>query len=310
MELVDIASQYRKLGYLAAGVAAVWLWDFMTAFLDYVRLLATRRISLTDVTYIAARISSAGSLIAALVQLVASPDDCDLKSRAVNWFAAIALPCNSLLFFLRVRAVFRESRLIVGVFALLWLSTFTTITIPLSSHGIMLETIRVCSNSTLQSYDSIGFVAVAVFDTLVLIAISVRVLSGSMAISWSERCRSLLSGKGLGTVSRILLQTGQLYYLATVGVNIAMAILIFTSESEAVQVGVAIVGVALQNIMACKVYRLLKLGLIETLPLGMWTVRLPTEVELAVMPTVNVNIAHEDMGRTTDDNKWGLNEIV
>ncbi|CAL1701343.1 unnamed protein product [Somion occarium] len=312
--LVELVDSVSKLGYLAAGVTAIWLWDFMIALLDYVPLFGARRMSLSDVAYIAARVSTAGFLIVILIQLVdASPDDCDFKSRAVVWFGAVAPPFNSLLFFLRVRAVFRESRVIVGVFALLWLSTFTTITVPLTSHVVSIEVIRMCSTSTLRSYDSVGWVTVAVFDTLVLIAISIRVLSGSMAVSRKERFRALLSGKGLGNVSRILLQTGQLYYLATVGVNITMAISIFTSASVPVQSGLSIIGIALRNMMACKVYRLLKLGLIESTPLATWTVHLPNEVELAVLPTLNVDIVHQDTGRTVDGradgNKWVLNEF-
>ncbi|KAK7689449.1 hypothetical protein QCA50_007241 [Cerrena zonata] len=71
----------------------------------------------------------------------------------------------------------------------------------------------------------------------------------------------------MGYVSKSLLKTGQLYYLATVSINlVAMILLLSPSLSQVYQGMFTVPNVALQNAMACRVFRLLKLGVISDTP--------------------------------------------
>lgn len=79
--------------------------------------------------------------------------------------------------------------------------------------GIHIGTTRFCVNSDVKPFSSAGIVVVAVHDTLVFLAIGIRLVMFSLADTWSERFKTFLSGKGMGNVSRALLHTGQLYYL-------------------------------------------------------------------------------------------------
>lgn len=74
-------------------------------------------------------------------------------------------------------------------------------------------TTKNCIDIAIESYSSAGFVAAAVNDTLVFIAISYRLVVSSGAGTSSERLKSFFRGHYMGQLTRVLLQTGQLYYL-------------------------------------------------------------------------------------------------
>ena len=141
-------------------------------------------------------------------------NNCHILAKTIGWFGAFASPLNSLLFFLRARAVFLHSNIAVFAFALLWLSTISAVTIPFSVDGQQIGTTKSCVNSQVERLSSAGAVATAVFDTVVFLAISFRVLQLSLRNTWKDRLfKSFLSGEGLGWVSKAVLHTGQLYFM-------------------------------------------------------------------------------------------------
>ena len=84
---------------------------------------------------------------------------------------------------------------------------------PWSSKGTTIGPTSFCILNTSHKYSGIVFILLAVFDTVVFLAIAWRVLSIALAraqYSWFE---AFTGGKGMGKVSKALLQTGQLYYL-------------------------------------------------------------------------------------------------
>ena len=117
--------------------------------------------------------------------------------------------------FLRVKAVYAQDRLVVGVFAFLWFATFAcTITAPFSLKGIHIGTTQRCIDSEVKSFGSAGIVASAVNDTLIFFAVTYRLIFYHVASeSWSSRIHSFFKGDGMGRMSKMLLQSGQIYYL-------------------------------------------------------------------------------------------------
>lgn len=49
---------------------------------------------------------------------------------------ALAVPCNSLLFFLRIKGIYHDSRLVLIIFSLLWLSTWSSFLVPVSLYRL------------------------------------------------------------------------------------------------------------------------------------------------------------------------------
>ena len=57
-------------------------------------------------------------------------------------------------------------------------------------------------------------VASAVNDTLVFVFITGKLLADQKGmLSWKEATHMFVTGKGMGSVSRVMLHSGQLYYL-------------------------------------------------------------------------------------------------
>lgn len=137
---------------------------------------------------------------------------CNATIKVASWFVAFALPLNSLLFYLRARGVFFESKLAVWAFFALWLTTFASITAPFAFEATQLGPTNWCVNTVVKDFSAASFVTVAFFDTLVFFAISIQV-SLKRSGDWRARMKSFFTGKGIGRVSTALLQTGQLYYM-------------------------------------------------------------------------------------------------
>lgn len=140
--------------------------------------------------------------------------NCHALAKAIGWCGGFALPLNSLLFFFRIRAVFNQSRIIKTAFFILWLGTLGGgLTAPFGVDGTHIGTTENCINTNVKSYSSAGIVVVAIHDTSVFLAISLRLLMYSLADTWGQRFKSFFSGGGMGNMSRSLLKSGQLYYL-------------------------------------------------------------------------------------------------
>ena len=61
----------------------------------------------------------------------------------------------------------------------------------------------------------VPIILTAVYDTLIFIAISYRMISLSMLDGpWSTRVKSFFTGNGLHHLSKAMLQSGQVYYLS------------------------------------------------------------------------------------------------
>ena len=65
----------------------------------------------------------------------------------------------------------------------------------------------------LKTYCAASILAIAFYDTTVLLAISAQLLINSVADGWRARFRAFVRGKGMGQISGVLLRTGQQYYL-------------------------------------------------------------------------------------------------
>ncbi len=227
------------------------MWDALMSIPEDVRLFRKFRTTLSDVVYIFARYVSLcvstscqpkclspsdrltilAFLVSTLVyqgvslsifkvipplitRVVASVDNCQVLSRVIGWLTAAALPLNSLLFFFRVRAVFNQSRLIVTFFAFMWLAVVAgALSQPFGIDAAHIGTSHKCITTVIQSYCSSGIIIATVNDTLSFIAISVQLLMYSLADTWTARFKAFFSGRGMNHMTKLLMQTGQQYYL-------------------------------------------------------------------------------------------------
>lgn len=133
---------------------------------------------------------------------------------AATWLETISLITNASLFLLRVLAVYADSsRKVKTGFIFAWATTFLSLTGPFSAQ-INFAALG-CNIGQVKPLSSPGFLSLAVFDTLVFVAISIKVLR--MNSDWytpgQSYAASFIRGADLTRVSRVLLRSGQLYYL-------------------------------------------------------------------------------------------------
>ncbi len=138
----------------------------------------------------------------------------------------ISAATNSFLMFLRVRAIFSHSRPTVIAFGLLWAATLcgaSTVLFLSSNHSDWnfltgddggISGLQSCSDINFSPFVISAYMSSAAYDATLFLAITCRLLFYHLYCDGStSRLKSFFNGEGLGRVSRILLQTGQSYYL-------------------------------------------------------------------------------------------------
>lgn len=146
---------------------------------------------------------------------------CEIVARIKATLNMFMVPAISLLFFFRVNAVYLHNKFVVALFGILWLvllGSFVYDSATIFAGYVHVDDERNCSlaGRTSKSWltDALACIVTAVFDTCIYIAISWRLACISMAgRNWKDRIKSFTTGDGMLTLSRVLLRSGQLYYL-------------------------------------------------------------------------------------------------
>ena len=145
--------------------------------------------------------------------------------RALEALMVISNTANTFVMYLRVKAVFAHSPPAVSLFTLTCAAcTVGYVVSAFALHHTSLLDLSSTAQSSLsdpcafalpQGRSLLAGVAVATAnDTSIFLAITYRILSGPFfSTSGRSLLNAFLKGEGLGAVSRLLLQTGQLYYL-------------------------------------------------------------------------------------------------
>lgn len=143
----------------------------------------------------------------------------------VIWFETLSLIFNSSLFLLRVIAVYGDSsRKLKAGFIFVWSTTFLAISGPLS---VQTDVAFIdCDINKMKAPLPPGFEAVTIFDTLVFVAISVKVLKINSIWHFPGKSwvMSFICGDGLNHLSKVLLRSGQIYYLWVLFYHIVIAL--------------------------------------------------------------------------------------
>ena len=149
-----------------------------------------------------------------MTYLAAEVPDCERLVKAIGWTGALSLPLNSLLFLFRVYAIFDDVKFVKIIFTCMWVGTIgCCFTAPFALSGAHIGTTDFCIFSRVKAFGSAGIVAMAVNDTLVCTAITLRIVMSIPASNMRERMNKMMSGEGMGYITKVVLQGGQQYYL-------------------------------------------------------------------------------------------------
>ncbi|KAF8523375.1 hypothetical protein BU17DRAFT_43933 [Hysterangium stoloniferum] len=259
-----LASQFEVSRYLLVATCGMFSWDLLTNLRNDYKLLTQHRISAPTLVYFLSRYVSFSYIICSTAFQIGPVGNCQTLQIAVGWTFAMGVGSTALLFLFRVLAIFNNDVWITIFFTFMWLATLGgSMTVPFAITGAHIGPTDHCINTGVKPFSSVGIIVSTVNDTLVFIFISIRLLqTTSYQHSLSGRAKSFFGGEGLPVFSRMLLQSGQEYYLVTVGGNILTMVLILAPASlPAVYHAMCTVpNMAIANAMACRVYRDVKFG--------------------------------------------------
>ena len=139
--------------------------------------------------------------------------NCQAAAQIAAWFAAFAIPLNASLFLLRIIGVFYDMCYVRVAFTLLWIGTLGSFAAPFALVGTNVGPTNQCIVNSVERSASTGFFASMFYDTMVFLAISIRLLLDNPADGWVAKAKLFISTEKMGYLSQALLQTGQVYYL-------------------------------------------------------------------------------------------------
>ena len=99
------------------------------------------------------------------------------------------------------------------IFSILWLLTFVTFLAPPTAVRWDSGPSRVCRITTVTKENSVGSFVGAIHDTLVFLAITIKILQDYPVQGWRARIGLFFDSRKMTHIFRVVLQTGQLYYL-------------------------------------------------------------------------------------------------
>jgi hypothetical protein len=194
----------------------------------------------------------------------------------------VAVPSTSALFFFRVRAVYYNNKIVTVFFGSLWFVSFgLCFLLPFAGKAEHIGPTRFCMITQVNHYPSFPLIAHFSFDTLVFLAISLRIASFSIVgDTFGSWMRSFFRGDGLPNLSRSLLYGGQLYYLSVtyfasnrhtlmcssstaIGFNLLLLVMMLAPVSAVYHAMFIMPHIAVDSVMACRVFRGIKLGYIK-----------------------------------------------
>ncbi|KAF9231803.1 hypothetical protein BU15DRAFT_81954 [Melanogaster broomeanus] len=186
-------------------------------------------------------------------------------------FWVVTSAASSYLFLKRVHAVFLQDRIVCHFFTTLWLAAFgaSLVVLPFSLHDYYeIANTRHCINHQIKGYVSAAFIVLVIFDALVFLAITYKILMSyhtSMPRTW----KAFWCGEALPRLSGAVLQGGQQYYMITTGINVQRSVVAFLpSSSPVLQLTYSVPAMALTSAMACRVFRNLKLESLQETEIG------------------------------------------
>jgi len=207
------------LRYVIVACLTLCIWDWLLAISDECQMIhqgrGDRRFRyVVYMLYLAARIGPIIYLFAIILLAAGTTNACKLLARFAGAANIVIMPAASGLFFIRLSAVYSRDKYIMAFFGSCWLAILGLFLFD--SARVLLQSSDIDPSMgclTAEHRDAWGYIATAVYDTLMYLAISWRLASFATVDRWQDRLRLFVTGDGLGWLSQVLLRSGQVYYL-------------------------------------------------------------------------------------------------
>jgi len=206
-------------------------------------------------------------IVTAFVFAVGNNPSCQTEQLINGISNTLSTAFTAMLFLFRVLAVFNRHKVAMVIFPTLWLIVVgCTITVPLGIGGEHIGPTQGCINTRVATYTAAAGLSSFINDSIVFLAITYRIISFTLVeANGTARLRAFFSRKSLPLVSRTLILGGQLYYFMALCGNIVLIVMFVLPGVGPIYRGMCTIPVlALNNAMACIVFRKIKFGLISS----------------------------------------------
>ncbi|KAF7376860.1 hypothetical protein MSAN_00103500 [Mycena sanguinolenta] len=254
----EMVRELQVATLVIAGTTAVLIWDILRHLGDDYYLLFKYKFRLATAAYFMSSQSCIFALHLGFTLFATYPiPDCQTTMTILNCGLLVSSSATSLLFFLRVRAVYRGQRVPTLVFGFLWICVVAAaVTVPISTQATRVGTL--CLVTKVPSYSGVASTVLMVNDTSIVLAISYRLLANTHHDhSVGDRFRTFFSGAPHPhSFSKAVFRDGQKYYIITIVSNaVTISMVYATALSPIYHSMMSIPNVTLMSIMASRVYR-------------------------------------------------------
>ncbi|KAJ6454687.1 hypothetical protein C8R45DRAFT_755925, partial [Mycena sanguinolenta] len=260
------ADQFETSRYFYAATLGAYVWDIaLNLGNDYV-LLVKHRVRFPTIVYFLSRAFTLAFILVCFVDEVAPVENCNAMALGWTITSISAKSATAMLLFLRVTAVWHPSKIAYAVFFILWLAVLAGgITAPIGIREAHIGPTKQCITTAVPANIEVAAIMPLIYETTIFLAINYRILAHMLvADSCMARLRVFFGGKGLSTLSRALLQSGQHFYLVAVAANVTLLVVKLPQSPPVCRAMLTIPATALVNAMACLVFRRIKFGLISS----------------------------------------------
>ncbi|KZP28290.1 hypothetical protein FIBSPDRAFT_852798 [Athelia psychrophila] len=289
-----IAGQYQASCYILAATLTAYVYDWLLSISEEQAIYARYGLPRSNAIYLLSRVTSFAYLLSVAAFAIAPVDNCQAVEWSAGVFSVLAAASTSFLFLLRVRAVYSYSAVVITLFGCLWVGMIggTAYYIKsLTAHHI--STTDRCTESSTNNYLLIlPTVVLGITDTIIFTAISYRLARNSISAD-AGRCgwtRAFVKGDGLYSLSKALLKSGQVYFLAIIGAFLAnLVVMTASGVPDSMQYILLPAYVGFTNIMSCAVFRGVALGVYHDKDAALALAELDKERKVFITDTESEN---------------------
>ncbi|KZP33082.1 hypothetical protein FIBSPDRAFT_1036238 [Athelia psychrophila] len=265
-----------QIGYMGIAAVVVYAYDWLLFASEEVEIVSERGMSWSIAIYFLSRISACAHIILIAVIILTPLENCAAIFLVTGTCRIMSMASTSYLFLLRVQAVYHQSRPITVIFGCCWLATIgLNILVSVSTRAAHITGLHYCT-STETRYYALPSSSSFVNDTLIFLAISYRLAADAATEhNWRSWTQSVTKGRGLYRLSRSLMLSGQVYY-TTVILFFFVNLVMMCSPLVPVIMHYSLINtyITFTNIMACKIFRGIALGMMQDSPSSWNTARI------------------------------------
>ncbi|KIM58882.1 hypothetical protein SCLCIDRAFT_1049585 [Scleroderma citrinum Foug A] len=262
----NTASQYEVTRNVYLVTLGALIWDILSNLEQDWQLLCTSKPSPVLIAY---HVSRWGNFITILLCVLGYTGPiaahCQTTQYVISAFCFVASAATDFLFLARVRAVYYDNKRVCFAFIFLWVVDVGVLSLVFTGfRANEIADTRHCMNDSQNKWEAAAMLMPLFFDTMVYIFITIRLIStrnpNEKKITW----KTVFSGKSLPRMSRAVMRGGQQYYLIAMCCSVTMTICWLTPSVPVVaKASSDIPAIALTSSMACRIYRNLRLQLLE-----------------------------------------------